>query len=184
MEGQQANKFLWNIHTAIEKSRIPGSDEDKRFLALALYGEAGEVANLIKKKWRGDKFPDTYYKALLREELGDVYAYLKLLAMAYSVTEPDSIPVDQLQPSNSSNDEVLYYSALSLCAKVGKIADRLLFDWATGHARYSIFLHDLILDSFYELFNLADKCGEDLNEILEREIIPKVRKRWGHLIES
>jgi hypothetical protein len=182
MEGQQANKFLWNIHTAIEKSRVPGGDEDKRFLALALYGEAGEVANLIKKKWRGDQLgPD--HKSLLRNELGDVYAYLKLLAMAYEVVQPEDIWVNQLA-SHDDRDEVLYYSALSLCVTIGRVADALLIDWAAGHAKYSAHLGDLILDSFYELFNLADKCSEDLNEILETEIIPKVRKRWGHLIEG
>jgi hypothetical protein len=182
MEGQQSNKFLWNIHTAIEKSRVPGGDEDKRFLALALYGEVGEVANIIKKKWRGDKLDN--YQVLLRGELGDVYAYLKLLAMSYNVTEPDGFPFDQFEPGAFDSDEALYYSALSLCAKVGKIADKLLFDWTAGHAQYSGYLDDLILDAYYALFNLADKCGEDLNEILEIEIIPKVRKRWCHLIDG
>jgi hypothetical protein len=182
MEGQQASKLLWNIHIAVEKSRVPGGDEDKRFLALALYGEVGEVANLIKKKWRGDKLDN--YQALLRTELGDVYAYLKLLAMSYNVNEPDVVPMDQLEPPDGTGDEVLHYSALSLCATIGRVADALLIDWAAGHAKYSAHLDDLILDSFYDLFNLADKCDEDLNEILETEIIPKVRKRWGHLIEG
>jgi hypothetical protein len=182
MEGQQSNKFLWNIHTAIEKSRVPGGDEDKRFLSLALYGEAGEVANLIKKKWRGDQLGPNH-QSLLRNELGDVYAYLKLLAMAYEVVQPEDIWVNQLA-SHDDRDEVLHYSALSLCATIGRVADALLIDWAAGHAKYSERLGDLILDSFYELFNLADKCGEDLNEILETEIIPKVQKRWGHLIEG
>jgi hypothetical protein len=182
MEGQQASKLLWNIHIAVEKSRVPGGDEDKRFLALALYGEVGEVANLIKKKWRGDKLDN--YQALLRTELGDVYAYLKLLAMSYNVSEPDVVPMDQLEPPDGSGDELLYYNSLSLCSKVGKIADKLLIDWVAGHAKYSGYLDDLILDAHYALFNLSDNCGEDLNEILETEIVPKVRKRWGHLIEG
>jgi len=44
------NRFIWNAHTAIHQKTIkPGTLEDKRFLALALAGEAGELANLVKK---------------------------------------------------------------------------------------------------------------------------------------
>lgn len=76
------NPFLWNYHTAIvEKTKRPGSPEDRRFLALALCGEVGELANVIKKEWRGDSNPD--FRVKLRDELGDVYAYLRLIALAY-----------------------------------------------------------------------------------------------------
>lgn len=74
--------FLWNFHTAIvDGTRKPGSLEDRRFLALALCGEVGELANVIKKEWRGDDDPEFAHK--LDDELGDVYAYLRLLAVAY-----------------------------------------------------------------------------------------------------
>src|ERR1700739_3058699 len=57
-EESKHNKFLWNVHTAIvEKTRKPGSAEDIRFLSFALFGEVGELANLIKKDWRGDNIP-------------------------------------------------------------------------------------------------------------------------------
>lgn len=82
MPKSSVDPFLWNVHTAIvEGSRKPGSDEDRRFLALALAGEVGELANVIKKQWHGDK--DPAFEEKLQDELGDVYAYLRLLAIAY-----------------------------------------------------------------------------------------------------
>ena len=42
------------------------SDMDERFLALALCGEAGELANMIKKRWRdGADLSDE-----IRDEIG------------------------------------------------------------------------------------------------------------------
>ena len=78
--------LLWNIHTAIvEKSIKPGTDEDRRFLALALCGEAGELANLIKKEWRGSIIDREDWLAKVADEIGDVYAYLQLIACAYEL---------------------------------------------------------------------------------------------------
>lgn len=79
-----ADPFLWNFHTAIvEKTKKPGSVEDQRFLALALCGEAGELANIVKKEWRGDN--DPAFREKLADELGDVYAYLRLNALAHGL---------------------------------------------------------------------------------------------------
>jgi|SRR5215471_4717395 len=86
--------ILWTLHTAIvEKTIKPGTDEDKRFLALALCGEAGELANLIKKQWRGDSIDE----ARIAEEIGDVHAYLELLACAYGL-DLDRIRQDIVLP--------------------------------------------------------------------------------------
>jgi NTP pyrophosphatase (non-canonical NTP hydrolase) len=55
------------------------SPQDPRgtFLALALSGEAGELANLFKKEWRdGD---DAAREAKKMKEAGDVMAYLLML---------------------------------------------------------------------------------------------------------
>lgn len=78
------DKFLCDIHTAVvDKSVKPGSIEDRRLLALSLCGEAGELANLVKKQWRGDVDPNFVDK--LKDELGDVYAYLRLNALAHNL---------------------------------------------------------------------------------------------------
>jgi NTP pyrophosphatase (non-canonical NTP hydrolase) len=84
---KEPNKMnmLWNTHTALVTGTIkPGTEEDKRFLSLALCGEAGELANVIKKHWRGDI--DPLYLVKVFEEIGDVHAYTELLACAYGVT--------------------------------------------------------------------------------------------------
>jgi NTP pyrophosphatase (non-canonical NTP hydrolase) len=65
--------------------REPGSKEDIRFLALALAGEAGELANLIKKEWMGFKDPGGR-REQIEEELADVNSYLFLIT--YYFTTP------------------------------------------------------------------------------------------------
>lgn len=75
------------IHRVVVKNWSAYSDEDRRFLALAMCGEAGELANLIKKDWRGDI--STHNCGVWREhvegELVDVRIYLELLARSYGV---------------------------------------------------------------------------------------------------
>lgn len=57
-------------------------EERLRFMALALCGEAGEFANLVKKDWRGDGgalgLADRQPK--IAEELSDIANYAFLLA--------------------------------------------------------------------------------------------------------
>lgn len=66
----------------------PLKDEDKfRFLTIAMCGEAGEVANLVKKDWRGDSgIPQR--RAEMIEELADVANYAFMLAEALGVDLP------------------------------------------------------------------------------------------------
>jgi hypothetical protein len=45
--------------------RLTSADEITHFLALAIAGEAGELANLVKKKWQGDAVD----QQRLREEI-------------------------------------------------------------------------------------------------------------------
>jgi Lar family restriction alleviation protein len=58
------------------------TEHDIRFFTLGLVGEAGEVANFVKKRWRdGDGHDDD-----LRKECADVLAYLMMLANALGMT--------------------------------------------------------------------------------------------------
>lgn len=82
-ELREWRKVIVGVHQTVEKRWEPWSDEDKRFLALALCGEVGELANLIKKTWRDGDKPE-FFKAI-REEMADVRIYLELLAEAYDV---------------------------------------------------------------------------------------------------
>jgi NTP pyrophosphatase (non-canonical NTP hydrolase) len=52
--------------------------EDLRFNALALCGEAGELANVVKKHWRGDPPPEFIESCW--GELADVIIYAYILA--------------------------------------------------------------------------------------------------------
>lgn len=70
---EDAAREMWVLHARfMARSGFPvGSTEDIRYNALAMCGEAGEVANVIKKEWRGDGLE----RDRLRDELGDVFAY-------------------------------------------------------------------------------------------------------------
>ena len=70
---EEAAARLWVLHHRFmaQSGFEVGSTEDMRFNALAMCGEAGEVANVIKKGWRGDELK----KNDLRDELGDVFSY-------------------------------------------------------------------------------------------------------------
>lgn len=62
-------------------------EQDIRFFALALSGEAGEVANFVKKRWRdGDP-----YDGEIRFEVADVCAYAFMLAQRMGMTPEDLI---------------------------------------------------------------------------------------------
>lgn len=66
----------------------PLKDADKfRFLVLALCGEAGELANLVKKDWRGDAGV-VERRAKIIEEITDVANYTFMLAEALGFDLP------------------------------------------------------------------------------------------------
>jgi NTP pyrophosphatase (non-canonical NTP hydrolase) len=76
------------IHELVVKRWEPYSQEDQRFLALALAGEVGELCNVVKKQWRGDALPNA--PAMIEEELADIRIYLELLALAFDVDLDDA----------------------------------------------------------------------------------------------
>jgi NTP pyrophosphatase (non-canonical NTP hydrolase) len=60
------------------------SSTDERFLALAICGEAGELANMIKKRWRDD----ADLSEEIRDEIADIRVYLELLAKCFGIEGP------------------------------------------------------------------------------------------------
>ncbi len=64
------------IKLAQARGSLTSDAEVLNFLALAICGEAGELANLVKKIWRGDevKCED------LRDEIADIRIYLEHIA--------------------------------------------------------------------------------------------------------
>jgi len=67
------NRF---IKLAQIKGNLTSDTEMIRYLALAVCGEAGELANLIKKGWRGDDVNSDQ----IRDEIADIRIYLEHLA--------------------------------------------------------------------------------------------------------
>jgi NTP pyrophosphatase (non-canonical NTP hydrolase) len=64
-------------------------ERDIQFLTLGLAGEAGEVANFVKKRWRdGDGHDDD-----IRKEIADVCAYAFMLANTMGMTPGDLMQV-------------------------------------------------------------------------------------------
>lgn len=62
-------------------------ESDIRFFALGLAGEAGELANFVKKRWRDGEGHDQD----IRYEIADVCAYAFMLADRLGMTPADLI---------------------------------------------------------------------------------------------
>jgi NTP pyrophosphatase (non-canonical NTP hydrolase) len=73
---------IFRLHEKMTGHLFPAySNSDERFLALALCGEAGELANMIKKRWRdGADLTEE-----VRDEIADIRVYLELLAKCFGI---------------------------------------------------------------------------------------------------
>ena len=83
MEINEYQKFT--ATTAIYPEANLGTLGEFAYLALGLTGEAGEVAEKVKKRIRDG----TYDKELFTKELGDVFWYLSRLCTAVGVNAGD-----------------------------------------------------------------------------------------------
>lgn len=73
---------LYELHEKMTGHLFPAySNSDERFLALALCGEAGELANMIKKRWRDG----ADLQEEVRDEIADIRVYLELLAKCFGI---------------------------------------------------------------------------------------------------
>jgi len=61
------------LKLAQAKGNLTSDSEVLSFLTLAICGEAGELANLIKKLWRGDEVDQDQ----IRDEVADIRIYLE-----------------------------------------------------------------------------------------------------------
>jgi NTP pyrophosphatase (non-canonical NTP hydrolase) len=82
LETEDVKMDLFALHEKMTAHLFPPySSTDERFLTLALAGEVGELANMIKKRWRdGIDLGDE-----IREEIADIRVYLELLAKCFGI---------------------------------------------------------------------------------------------------
>jgi len=81
----------WTIHTAKYTGAGTGNDSELTYLALGLNGEAGEVAEKIKKRIRDE----TWDHQSFVKELGDVFYYLCRLCESVNVPPSEILAVNQ-----------------------------------------------------------------------------------------
>ncbi len=73
---------IYDLHERMTGHLFPAySSTDERFLALALCGEAGELANMIKKRWRDG----VDLSEEIRDEISDIRVYLELIAKCFGI---------------------------------------------------------------------------------------------------
>lgn len=65
------------LKRAREKGKLTSFEEVSAFFALAIAGEAGELANLLKKEWRGN--PQSILD--IAQEMADIRIYLEHMAV-------------------------------------------------------------------------------------------------------
>lgn len=73
---------IYELHLRMTRHLFPAfSSQDKHFLALALCGETGEIANKVKKEWRDG----VDLSEEIRDEIADARVYLELFAKCYNI---------------------------------------------------------------------------------------------------
>ena len=76
------DKHIYEFHEQMTKGMFAAwTHTDIRYLSLALCGEAGELANFVKKQWRDGKD----YTEEIKEEICDIRVYLELLAKCFGI---------------------------------------------------------------------------------------------------
>ena len=68
---------------------IYGTPKALPVYSLGLAGETGEVCELLKRHFRGDDIPAPAFKEKLKLELGDVIAYVTLIAHTFDIRLDD-----------------------------------------------------------------------------------------------
>lgn len=79
---------------------LGGLDPDSReyiyFLGLALSGEVGELNNMLKKAWRGDKsLNDADFRREIKKEVADCFNYVVLLAGKMGIADIEAVALEK-----------------------------------------------------------------------------------------
>lgn len=100
----QANEYQeWSLSTAIYPGAGTGNDQELTYLALGLNGEAGEVADKIKKHLRDNKLDI----GGIIYELGDVCWYIARMADALGYEFEDLLTINHSKLESRKTRNVL-----------------------------------------------------------------------------
>lgn len=100
----QANEYQeWTLTTAIYPGAGTGNDQELTYLALGLNGEAGEVADKIKKHLRDNKLDI----GGIIYELGDVCWYIARMADALGYEFEDLLTINHSKLMSRKTRNVL-----------------------------------------------------------------------------
>ncbi len=93
---------LRDYQNRIEDTWIKNENDRERII-LGIFGESGEIAELLKKKYRGDIIEDFLKK--LRKEIGDVFYYLCKLCNYYGFSAENILQenIDKLKDRQTRN---------------------------------------------------------------------------------
>lgn len=88
--GINPNEYQNQIINLSKNYSIYGTDKALMVYSLGLAEESGEVVGLIKRHYRGDfDESNSELKEKLTKELGDLLAYLSLIAFSYDIELED-----------------------------------------------------------------------------------------------
>jgi NTP pyrophosphatase (non-canonical NTP hydrolase) len=112
---------LYELHERMTGHLFPAySNTDERFLALALCGEAGELADMM--------FKDTTFNIdEARDEVADCRVYLELIAKCFGI-EGDKLVFKADTVTTARTSQLV----LKLCAKSGLLANLIKKRWRDG----------------------------------------------------
>jgi len=103
------HKRAWELHKryirqAQLKERLTSEGEVVNYFTLAICGEAGELANLIKKAWRGEVIDQKE----IREEMADIRIYLEHLAreLNFNLDQACEQKIDEVARRVSAKENV------------------------------------------------------------------------------
>lgn len=134
------------------------SSRDVKFMMLALGGKVGELADIIKKRWRDgvDGIED------VRNELANIRVYLELIAKCYGIEGEKLNNSQSIWETNTIVDEG--DMAISLLIKAGKLVENItLFPSSVSSAmvRHSVASFRLELEYAARLFDIGGSRFEE-----------------------
>jgi NTP pyrophosphatase (non-canonical NTP hydrolase) len=171
---------IFELHKKMTAKLFPAwSSMDERFLALALAGEAGELANMIKKRWRDD----ATLTSEVQDEIADIRVYLMLIAKCFSLDDDVvDIRAETVMVEGDLNDE--RFLSLSLCARIGLIAGMVEERWIGNPDLEESICDEIVetrvrLELLAAIFNIG---GTKLDDHVEKKLA-KVMAKHGIVVE-